>query len=58
MLSNLYALMDGTDSVKRIMSISLLWLEHIHTPETINELGERVSYYPNTIVYDVALSPL
>ena len=58
MLSNLYALMDGTDSVKRIMSISLLWLEHTHTPETISELNGRVSYYPNMIAYDVALSLL
>ena len=40
------------------MSISLRWLEHIHTPETINELGGRVSYYPDMWAYDVAYCPL
>ena len=38
------------------MSISLLWLEHKHTPETISGLNARVSSNPDTLAYDVALS--
>jgi len=32
---------------RRLNCISLLWLEHIHTLETISELNARVSYCPD-----------
>ena len=42
MLSNLYALIDGTDSVTRIDCISHIERDCIHTLATISELNERV----------------